>query len=281
MVEPDTLQRMLKTLADRPALDAVSAAHNEACDAGNLVSQYRCLLLRFGERRENGANGNLGAPCTLIRREAFFSAGMYDEWRFETAPVEGIDLGTRLRESGRDIVAGRDLQVTLLKRWGLLALAGEVCSRSLLIARSLGYQRARRAFPGDIVFTLSRSAAPVFAVLCIAAFSAAFLPRPRLSVGLAVVILGAIALNLPEYAFFAKVRGIAFAVAVIPLHLCIQAVSGLGLCAGWVLRDTFGDGAPDAAIQAYAEVGVESWPPVPRAPAMATTQSGATKITSA
>ena len=115
------------------------------------------------------------------------------------------------------------------------------------------------------MFTLSRPVAPLFGVLCVAAFSAAFLPQPNVPVKAGIVLLGAIALNFPVHLFFAKARGISFAIAVAPLHLLMQAVSGLGLCAGWVLRDAVGDGEPDAATQAYAEVGVETWPPVPRA----------------
>jgi hypothetical protein len=81
----------------------------------------------------------------------------------------------------------------------------------------------------------------------------------------AIVLLGAVALNLPAYAFFARARGIPFAIVVAPLHLLVQGLNGLGLCAGWMLRDAVGDREPDAATQAYAEVGVEIWPPVPRA----------------
>jgi hypothetical protein len=119
-----------------------------------------------------------------------------------------------------------------------------------------------------VVFTLSRTLATLFALLCVvgfsAAFSVAFLPRPSAAAKLAIVLLGAIALNLPAYLFFARTRGINFAIAVAPLQLLMQAISGLGLCAGWVLRNVVGDCAPDAAVQAYAEVGVETWPPVPR-----------------
>jgi len=267
VVQPDTFQRLLKALSDHPELDAVSAAHSETRVAENLVSQYRILLLRFGEKRDADSNGSVGSPCVAIGREAFLSAGMYDEWRFETGAVEGMEFGVRLAESGGEVFCNKDLQITLLRRWGLGAFCREVRDRSVLVARSLGYQRARRAAPGDIVFTLSRSAAPILAAACVAAVSAAFLPRPHLSVGLSIVLLGTLALNAPELLYFGKVRGVAFALAVAPLHLLMQVVSASGLCAGWILRDMFGDGAPDATTQAYAEVGVQSWPPVPRAPA--------------
>jgi len=32
----------------------------------------------------------------------------------------------------------------------------------------------------------------------------------------------------------------------------------------WMLREIFGDPSPDATTQAYSEVGLETWPPVPR-----------------
>jgi hypothetical protein len=129
----------------------------------------------------------------------------------------------------------------------------------------LGYLQTRAAVPGEAVFTLSRSLAPVFALACLVGVSAASLPRPDVVVALAVTLLGAIALNLPALTFFAKARGISFALAVAPLHFLLQAVSSLGVGAGWFLRDAVGDRAPDAVTQAYAEVGVETWPPVPRA----------------
>jgi len=265
MVRPDTLPRMLRMLSEYPGLDAVSASHDQTGGALNFVSQYWNLLLHFGEQRQAGTSGDVASPCAAIRRHVFLSAGMYDEWRFETARLEGIEFAHRLEDSGRNVLSSRDLVITGLKRWDLRSLCREVWDRSALLARSLGYQRTRAAVPGDVVFTLSHGLAPAFAVLCFVAFSAAFLPTPDAPVKAAIVLLGAIALNFPAYVFFAKARGILFAIVVAPMHLLLQAVNGLGLCAGWVLRDAVGDREPDAATQAYAEVGVEIWPPVPRA----------------
>ena len=265
MVRPDTLPRMLQMLYDHPGLDAVSASHEQTAGAPNIVSQYWNLLLHFGEQIQAGTSGNVASPCAAIRRQIFLSAGMYDEWRFETARLEGIEFGHRLEDSGHKVLTSTDLAITGLRHWNLRSLCTEVWDRSALLARSLGYQRTRAAVPSDVVFTLSRAMAPAFAVLCFVAFSAAFLPTPNAAAKAAIVVLGTVALNFPAYRFFAKMRGIPFAIVVAPLHLLMQAINGLGLCAGWVLRDAVGDREPDAATQAYAEVGVEIWPPVPRA----------------
>lgn len=264
MVRPNTLAEMLRILSDHPELDAVSASHDRMAGANNLVSQYWNLLLHFGERYA-GTGGNVASPCAAIRRSVFLAAGMYDEWRFGVASLEGLELGNRLGDSGREVFSTRQLEAAGLKRWDVRSLSREVWNRSALLSRSLGYQRTRLAVPGEVVFTLSRPLAPVFALLCVVAFSAAFLPKLALAVKVGMFLLGAIALNFPEHLFFAKARGISFAIAVAPLHLLMQTVSAIGLCVGWVLRDAVGDREPDAATQAYAEVGVETWPPVPRA----------------
>ena len=264
MVRPETLPGMLKLLSDHPGLDATSASHDQTAVAQNLASQYWNLLLHFGEQTHAGTSGNVASPCAAIRRSVFLAAGMYDEWRFERAALEGIEFGRRLEDSGRKVRLSRDLEISALKQWTVRSLCGEVWDRSLLLTRSLGYQRTRVAVPSEAVFTLSRVVAPAFAVLCVVAFSAAVLPPANWPVKLAIVLVGSIVLNFPAHRFFAQARGIPFAIAVAPLHLLMQAISGLGLCAGWVMRDAVGDREPDAATQAYAEVGVETWPPVPR-----------------
>ncbi len=265
MVRPGTIPRMLAAMANNPGIAAVSAAHDQTTPVCNLVSQYWNLLLHFGDQRPAGTSGNVASPCAAIRRQVFLALGMYDEWRFGTAALEGIEFGERLEHAERSVLSDKDLAITGLRRWNLRSLCREVWNRSTLITRSLGYQRTRAAVPSEVVFTLSRSLAPVFALICFAAVSAASRPRPNVLTDVTVVLLGAIALNLPALRFFTRARGIVFAVAVAPLHLLMQAISGLGLCAGWLLRDVLGDRAPDAATQAYSEVGVEIWPPVPRA----------------
>src|SRR5438270_2213426 len=270
MVQPDTLPRMLRILSENRALDAVTATHDPSAEGRHLVSQYWNLLLHFGEARRTGTSANVASPCAVIKRDAFLAAGMYDEWRFATARLEGVEFGRRLEASGRNVITSKELRIVGLKERNFRSLCREVWDRSLLLARSLGYQRTRLAVPGEVVFTLSCSLATFFALLCVVAFSAGFsatiLPRPSMPVKIAIVLLGAMALNLPAHLFFARMRGISFAIAVAPLHLLMQAISGLGLCAGWVVGQIVGDRTPEVTVQAYAELGVETWPPVPRAP---------------
>jgi glycosyltransferase involved in cell wall biosynthesis len=263
VVRPDTLPRMLATLAERPDLDAVSASQDELPEASNFISQYWNLLLRFGEQRYSGRCAHFAPGCGAIRRSAFLSAGMYDEWRFATACLENVELGERLLAAGKGVLLSSELKVTHLKQWSLPAVCREVWGRSRLLARSLGYTRMRTAAPSEVVFTLSRMLTPAVALLGTLMLAAAFVP-PSAAVKAIVALIVLLLTNLPLHRFYTRARGFGFAILSAPLHICVQIVSAAALCAGWILRDVLGDVSPDATTQAYSEVGLEIWPPVPR-----------------
>jgi glycosyltransferase involved in cell wall biosynthesis len=264
VVRPATLPRMLATLVELPDVDAVSASHDETSGAPNFVSQYWNLLLRFGEQRHSGRCAQFAPGCGAVRRKAFLCAGMYDEWRFATACLESVELGERLLGAGHGVLLSSDLKVTHLKRWDLGSVCREVWGRSRLLARSLGYLRMSAAAPSEVVFTLSRALTPAVALLGTLTLAAAFVPSPHAAGKAGVALMVLLLTNLPVHRFYASARGFGFAIISAPLHIFVQIVAGVALCTGWILRDVFGDVSPDATTQAYSEVGLEIWPPVPR-----------------
>jgi hypothetical protein len=120
--------------------------------------------------------------------------------------------------------------------------------------------------PGEVVFTLSRTLTPAVAVLGILMLAAAFVPSPHIGTRGGAALLAMLVTNIPVHRFYANARGVGFAILSAPLHILVQLVAGVALCTGWILRDVLGDVSPDAATQAYSEVGLETWPPVPRRP---------------
>jgi hypothetical protein len=134
------------------------------------------------------------------------------------------------------------------------------------LSRSLGYHLTSVTAPGDVVFTLSRTLAPVFALFTTLTLAAGLVPHSYIFAELGIALVAVLLSNLAVHRFCADARGVGFAIAATPLHLFIQSVSALGLCIGWFLRDAVGDVFPGAAIQAYSEVGLEVWPPIPRRP---------------
>jgi len=58
-------------------------------------------------------------------------------------------------------------------------------------------------------------------------------------------------------------RGATFAGMALPLHFVTCALYGVAAVAGRALYHAVGEPQPDPVIQAYAEMGIETWPPVP------------------
>jgi GT2 family glycosyltransferase len=264
VVRPDTLPRLLATLLERPDVDAASASHEASSGAPNFVSQYWNLLLHFGEQRHSGRCAQFAPGCGVVRRKAFLAAGMYDEWRFDTAGMESVELGERLLGAGQAVLLSSELRVTHLKQWDLGSVCQEVWGRSRVLARSLGYLRMSAAAPGEVVFTLCRTLIPAVALLGTLMLAAAFVPSPHASAKVGVGLAALLLTNLPVHRFYAETRGLWFAILSAPLHIVVQIVAAIALCMGWILRDVFGDVSPDATTQAYSEVGLEIWPPIPR-----------------
>ena len=264
VVRPNTLSRMLTILRERPEIDAVSASHDEMSGAPNFVSQYWNLLLSFGEQRHSGCCAQFAPGCGMVRRDAFLAAGMYDEWRFHTASMESVELGERLLGAGGGVLLSSDLKVSHLKAWDLQSVSREVWQRSRVLARSLGYLRMSAAAPSEVVFTLSRTLVPAVALAGSLMLAAAFVPTPHSAAKGALALAVLFIANLPVHRFYRRARGVGFAIVSAPLHIVVQMVAAVALCTGWILRDVFGDVSPDATVQAYSEVGLEIWPPVPR-----------------
>lgn len=265
MVRRRTLPGMLEMLAEHRGLDAIAASLDRRPAESNFASQYWNLLVHYGENRHATTGGSFISGCAAIRRSVLHAVGMYDEWRFGTACLESVELGTRLIEAGYGVLLSRELQVTQLRRWNILSVCREAWNRSALLARSLGYQRTREAAPNEVVFTLSRTVVPAVVVIGTILICSAFITELSRPLAIAMTAAALIVANLSVYRFFARTRGLAFAIAAAPVHVLIQFFAGVALCAGRLMRDTVGDRLPDAATQAYAEVGVETWPPVRRA----------------
>jgi GT2 family glycosyltransferase len=263
-VRPDTLPILLTHLRDCPHVDAVSASFDDNPAALNFVSQYWNLLLHFSEERHAGRVAHFSSGCGVVRRSVFVSVGMFDEWLFGLGGMSGLEMGHRLMSAGHNVLLSREALVTSLKRWSPRSVIAEVWQRSSLLTRSLGYQPTRARVPSEIVFALSRTLTAVLAVIGAVALSASFayeVNRPLegfIAIGLILLV------NFPVHRFYTKHRGLTFAILAVPFHLIVQGVCGMGLCVGWLLRDVVGDRLPNATTRAYAEVGIEMWPPVPR-----------------
>ncbi len=117
-VQADTLRRGAEVFAGDPTVDAIFGSYDTRPGASNLISQYRNLLHHFVHQNSRREAFTFWSGCGAIKRSVFLEMGGFDAG-FETASIEDIELGARLRLAGRRVVLVKELQAQHLKRWTL------------------------------------------------------------------------------------------------------------------------------------------------------------------
>lgn len=218
-VHPETLRKLLETLTARPDVGAVFGAYDTAPRAAGLVSQYRNLLHHYVHLSQPGEADTFWAGCGAVRKAAFVEAGGFDEVRFPRPQIEDIELGYRLRSLGHRILLRPDIQATHLKRWTLRGMiVNDVRHRGMPWMRLLLERSATGAgtlnVAGEERVLTGLMGAAILALL-LAPFT-----TTRLAAGFVVgCVLLILARNLALFRWFARERGSAFAIRIVPLRL--------------------------------------------------------------
>ena len=216
VLAPDALDRVVNVLGSHPEFAAVFGSYDVRPRAHGLVSQYRNLLHHFVHQHGNPEASTFWAGCGAIRREIFLAVGGFDAAQFPRPSIEDIELGFRLRRAGHRILLDRDIQGTHLKHWKLRGVIWtDIACRAIPWSRLI---LDSRETPNDLNVKLGQRVSAALVVL-----AAATLPLALWRVGLLVLPLVAlitvVVLNRDLFAFLRRQRGVAFAIACIPLHL--------------------------------------------------------------
>jgi GT2 family glycosyltransferase len=224
VVHTDILPRIRAGL-ENPAIAAVFGSYDQAPPAPGLVSRYRNLLHHFIHQRAEREAATFWTGCGAVRRGAFDSVGGFvTDPRL--APVEDIDLGIRLRAAGWRIRLDPQLLCTHLKSWSLLNMVQtDLFHRALPWARML---LTHRTFPADLNLGHGQRVAVALSGIALVALLLAPVWPAALWI-LVAACLGVLVANRSWFAFLARTRGWAFAIAAFPVHLTHHVCGGVGL----------------------------------------------------
>lgn len=232
-LHPDTLARVSAHFAADPALDALFGAYDDSPAAPGLVAQYKNLFHHYVHHQANADASTFWTGCGAIRRDRFLALGGFDTARYRRPAIEDIELGYRLKKAGGRIRLDAAVQVRHLKAWTLPALL-----KSDIFDRGIPWTRLMlrdRVFAKDLnLQTHNRvSVVAVYGLLL------ALLLGPVQPLGLPVAAALAgllLALNFHLYRFFARKRGLWFALQTIPLHWLYYFYNGVAFGAGLLLH---------------------------------------------
>jgi len=265
-VHSDALGRFAELFARHVDVAAIFGSYDARPAAKGLVSQYRNVLHHYMHQRHAGDAETFWAGCGAVRTSVFLDVGMYDEWHYARPQIEDIELGRRIRRSGRRILLQPEIQATHLKRWTLRdVLRTDFLSRGvpwtrLIIqegpegGRSLNVGRAEKL----------KTALAGIAVLCVpAALATGRAAFVGVAIGAATVV---VASSAPFYFVLGRNCGWGVALGALPLHFLYYVGNGLSAIGGWFMHFLVGPPLPPADVIAFDEIGVETWPPVPKRP---------------
>jgi cellulose synthase/poly-beta-1,6-N-acetylglucosamine synthase-like glycosyltransferase len=260
----DTLSRIVALFEAQPDLGAAFGSYDNKPPATGVMSQYRNLIHHYVHHRNAGEVETFWAGAGAIRREVFSEAGMYDEWHYSRPQIEDIELGARIRRLGCRILLDPAIQVTHLKKWTLGAVVRtDLRDRGIPWARLLMHRGAMMS-TGTLNLRWTEKINTVLVWVAVLLVLAAPIMRSLIPLWWAAgCVAVVIALNLPLWSFFARTRGLGFAVLVMPAHLMYYLLNGVSFGVGLLLQNLIGPPLPDPTTSAYAEVGVQRWPPIP------------------
>src|SRR5204862_7773003 len=89
-------------------------------------------------------------------------------------------------------------------------------------------------------------------------------PRAHILLAGAAACVAVVAINdAIRLGFFLRERGTLFAAKAVALDLVYYLVSGVAVAFGWIAQQAIGEPRPSPATEAFAELEVKTWPPVP------------------
>lgn len=229
-VQAGTLRRFAETIAAHPEVDAIFGAYDESPPAPGFLSAYRNLLHRYVHLQSAGEAETFWAGCGAVRRSAFLAVGGFDEVRYPRPQIEDIDLGYRLRDTGRRVLLQPDIVGTHLKHWRLAgAFRTDLFDRAvpwvrlLLERRSLHRPAPLNLKAGERVKVL------LVGLACALVLAAAVTGRGALLVVAVAALLAVSLSNVAMLAWFARLRGPWFALGVVPFNLLYYLTSGIAV----------------------------------------------------
>lgn len=264
-VHPDVLRLFAAQLGGDTTLGAVVGTYDTLGGGTSVATAYRILRHAHLRRRGAGDVDDFWPACGAVRREVVEQVGAFDEWHYWRPQVEGAEFGRRIRGAGFRIWLNPSIAGAHLKEWSLVSsLRTDMLNHGLPWMRLLfqGSKLTRVRAPG--LSALER----VNAFFTAATFTLLLLYAARpsdvvLKIG-AVSAIGVLAGNLPFLAFASRERGVLFAITCVPMQLMHYLIGSCAVIVGWLMHQLVGEPRRDVASDAYSEVGLKTWPPVPR-----------------
>ena len=236
-VHQDTLTRIAAAFSGDPSLDALMGSYDLTPPAAGQVAAFRNLLHAHVHHRSAGNVSTFWAGCGAVRREKFEMLKGFDE-SFVKPSIEDVEFGSRLHEAGCKLRLDPSVQVTHHKEW---TLASMMYADVFLRARPWTELMMRHGLPKNLNFRWQDRSSVVLSVLLPLLAALGMVQRSVWWIPFLFALFAVAFLQWPVLRFFARERGLFFALASFPLLLVHNLLAAAGFGFGLLRWETTRD----------------------------------------
>jgi glycosyltransferase involved in cell wall biosynthesis len=230
VVQPETIALVADRFEKQPQISALFGSYDDEPAEKNFLSQYKNLQHHFVHQNSSSEASTFWAGLGAIRRDVFLKFGGFDCKKFGAPMIEDIDLGFRLKKAGNHILLDPTIQAKHLKKWKVV---GHL--RTEILCRALPWSRLILEEEGMINDMNLKTQDRLSAVLL--AISLLLLPfaiwKPAVFFVLAACLIAIVILNRQILTFYARKRGVLFALMTVPWQLLYFFYSGVVFVLCW------------------------------------------------
>ena len=255
VVAPASLGRLGHLFVAEPDIAAAFGAYDDSPASQSLISQARNLGHSFVHHQANREAETFWAGLGAVRSRMFAKVAGFDE-RYRRPCVEDIDLGYRIRAAGGQIVVDPSVQGKHLKHWTFSnAIVTDVRDRGIPWTQLM---RRYSGMRNDLNVTFAYRLCVVVAYLLIGLLAASVW-QPRALIGAAAALVVLWLLDWRYYRYFARERGLGFALRWFPFHILHHLSNGVSFVVGTALSLL----QPLSRSPLPGALPVGPWPPAP------------------
>ena len=228
IVRPDTVERIVRTLEERPEFSALIGSYTIDTPCDDFFSKFKNLVHHWTHQNSLEVAITFWAGCGAVRRDVFETVGGFDEG-YRTACIEDIELGYRMTKAGHRILLAKDVLVTHCKKYDFGGIVkSDVVNRAIPWTALMLKERTLRS---DLNTTKGNAVGLAAAWMTVAALVLSPFHTELLPFAL-LFFVTAMFCNRPFYAYAYHFRGAGFMVRTMAMNFFVYLYSGVGLALG-------------------------------------------------
>jgi len=231
LIKKDTISRIVDNFTRNSDISAIFGSYDENPSEKNFFSQYKNLFHHFVHQVSSPDAVTFWAGCGAVRKEAFNSAGGFNDNKYSKPCIEDIEMGYRLKKMGYRIFLDKDIQVTHLKKWTLTSLI-----RADIFQRAIPWTKLMlesQEMVSDLNLQISQKiSAGLVGLIIVMIFLS--LHNPSLIYLIPFLLASVLIINYKLFRFFLKCNGIKFTLLAFAMHLLYFFYSGASFLIFWL-----------------------------------------------